>query len=229
MTRATGADPVHRRALLVTVFLLIAAAAALGGAATAGWARVSFQVPLRGSVVVRVGGADLVPALGPLALFALAAVAAALAVGGWARRLLGASLVGAALVPGWAVAWLTLPRGDGPQWDGPQWDGRSGLVAAATAAGELPARSVPDGPVMLLFWGPALAVLGAVLIAGAGAALVLRGHRMPRMSRRYRAPTVSRHPGSGHPGSGPSVPVTHHDLWERIDAGEDPTVPGDPR
>lgn len=205
MSGATGADPVHRRTLLAAVFLLIAAAAALGGAATAGWARVPFQVPLRGGVVVRVDGSDLLPALGPLALLALAAVAAVLATGGWARRLLGALLLGAALAPAWAVARSTENRG----------------LTAATAAGGLPARSVPDGTVTLLFWGPALAAAGAVLIAAAGAVLVLRGHRMPRMGRRYRAPTVL----------GPTalVPTTHHELWERIDAGEDPTVPGDPR
>ncbi|MGQ0774096.1 MAG: Trp biosynthesis-associated membrane protein [Pseudonocardiales bacterium] len=218
MSRATGADPVHRRALLVAVFLLAAAAAALGGAAAAGWARVPFQVPLRGSVAVRVGGSDLLPALGlppvlgPLALLALATVAAVLAAGGWARRLLGALLLGAAVVPGWAVARLA----EGPELNG--------LVAAATAAGGLPARSVLDGTVTLLFWGPTLAVVGAVLLACAGVVLVLCGHRMPRMGQRYRAPTRL---GPAVPTT--SVPTTHHELWERIDAGEDPTVPGDPR
>ncbi|MGH3928472.1 MAG: Trp biosynthesis-associated membrane protein, partial [Pseudonocardiaceae bacterium] len=91
-----------------------------------------------------------------------------------------------------------------------------GLIAAATVVGELPARSVPDGTVTLLFWGPALASAAAMLIAAAGTVLVLRGHRMPQLGRRYRAPTVL-------------VPTTHHELWERIDAGEDPTVSGDPR
>jgi len=212
VSRATGADPVHRRALLVVVFLLAAAAAALGGAAAAGWARVPFQVPLRGSVAVRVGGSDLLAALGPLALLALAAVAAVLAAGGWARRLLGALLLGAAVVPGWAVARLA----EDPELNG--------LVAAATAADGLPARSVPDGTVTLLFWGPTLAVVGAVLMACAGVVLVLCGHRMPRMGQRYRAPT-----GLGPSVPTTSVPTTHHELWERIDAGEDPTVPGDPR
>lgn len=211
MSRDTGAGPVHRRALVVAVFLLSAAAATLGGAATAGWARVWFQVPLRGTVAVRVDGSDLLPALGPLALLALASVAAVLATGGWARRLLGALLLGAALAPGWGVARLTQERG---------------LIGAATATGGLPARSVPDGTVTLLPWGPALAAVGAVLIAGAGAALVLRGHRMPRMGRRYRTPTTS--------GPTTSRPPQHHEpkyheLWERIDAGEDPTAPGDPR
>ncbi len=201
------ADPVPRRALLLVVSLLTGAAAVLGGAAAAGWARMSFQVPLRGDVVVRVDGSDLLPALGPLALLALAAVAAVLATGGWPRRLLGPLFLGAALVLGWTVARVP--------------DDRE-LTAAATLAGELPARSVPDGTATLLFWGPALAAAGAALLAAAGALLALRGHRMPRMGRRYRAPTVV-------VPTTPVVPTTHHELWERIDAGEDPTVPGDPR
>ena len=61
----------------------------------------------------------------------------------------------------------------------------------------------------------ALAFAGVVLLAGAGALLVLRGHHMPRMGSRYRAPAAR--------ASGPQ------ELWERIDAGEDPTARGDPR
>lgn len=210
MSRASGAAPADRRALLAAVFLLLAAAAALGGAAAAGWARVWFQIPLRGSVAVRVDGSDLLPALGPLALLALAAVAAVLATEGGVRRLLGVLLLGTSLVPGWKVA---------------QWTQERGLIIAA-AAGELPARSVPEGTVALLSWGPGLAVGGAVLIAGAGAVLLVRGHRMPRMGRRYRART-----GLEPTTPGPTVlmPTTHEQWWERIDAGEDPTALGDPR
>jgi hypothetical protein len=47
--------------------------------------------------------------------------------------------------------------------------------------------------------------------------LMLCGHRMPRMGRRYRVPADRA-----------SVPQERQ-LWERIDAGEDPTVPDDPR
>lgn len=191
-----------RRALLVTVVLLIGAAAALGGSAALGWARVGFEVPLRGTVTVQVDGADLAPALGPLALLALAAVAAVLATGGWARRLFGVLLLFVAVPPAMGVVRVAD-------------EGR--LVEIAVSVDQLPARSVPDGTVTVLPAGPALAGLGAVLLAAAGAALVLRGHRMPRMGRRYRAPTAP-----------PAVP-RDQELWERIDAGEDPTAPGDPR
>lgn len=193
---------VNRRALLATVALLIAAAAALGGASALGWALVGFQVPLRGIVDVRVAGADLIPALGPLALLALAAVAAVLATGGWLRRVFGGLLLLAAAPPAWGVVRMAE-------------EGR--LVDTALAAGQLPARAVPDGSVTVLLAGPVSASAGAGLLAAAGLVLVLSGHRMPRMGRRYRAPTTR--PGELH----------DQELWERIDAGEDPTVPGDPR
>lgn len=180
--------------------LLVAAAAALGGTAALDWARVGFQVPLQGVVTVHLHGADLVPALGPLALLALAAVAAVAATGGWARRLLGVLLLAVAAPAVVGVA---------------QVSDQARLVRSAAVAGELPGRAVPDRTITVLAAGPALAAAGAVLLAGAGAVLVLYGHRMPRMGRRYQAPTAR--------------PQRPQELWERIDAGEDPTAQGDPR
>ncbi|MGH3795356.1 MAG: Trp biosynthesis-associated membrane protein [Pseudonocardiaceae bacterium] len=190
----------NRRALIATVVLLLGAAAAFGGAAALGWARVGFQAPLRGSVPVQVNGSDLLPVLSPLALLALASVAAVLATGGWVRRLLGALLVVAAVPTGLGVARVT---------------DQSRLVGAAVSAGGRADRAVADGTVTLLPAGPVLTVIGAVLLAGAGVALVLWGHRMPRMGSRYRTPAAR----ASRP----------EELWERIDAGEDPTAQGDPR
>ncbi|MGH3755912.1 MAG: Trp biosynthesis-associated membrane protein, partial [Pseudonocardiaceae bacterium] len=127
--------PASRRALSATIALLIAAAAALGAAATLGWARVGFQVPLRGVVEVQVDGSEVLPALAPLALLALAAVAAALATGGWARRLLGVLLLVAAVPP--AVGVLRVAD---EGW----------LAGAAVSAAGLPARSVPAGTATVL-------------------------------------------------------------------------------
>jgi hypothetical protein len=48
---------------------------------------------------------------------------------------------------------------------------------------------------------------------------VVRGHRMPRLGRRYQSPTAphnERLPPDGR-------------FWERMDAGEDPTESGHPR
>ena len=76
---------------------------------------------------------------------------------------------------------------------------------------------MPDGTVAVLPAGPVLAATGAVLLAGAGVLLLLWGHRMPRLGARYRTP-----------GARPAI-ASEQQMWERIDAGEDPTVPGDPR
>ncbi len=194
--------PASRRALTATIALLIAASAALGGAAMLGWARVGFQVPLRGIVEVQVDGSEVVPVMVPLALLALAAVAAVLATGGWARWLLGALLLVAAAPPALGVLWVA-----DENW----------LTGAAVSAAGLPARSVPAGTATVLPAGPGFAAGGAVLLAVAGVALVMRGHRMPRLGRRYQAPTAR-----------PSGPPDGR-LWERMDAGEDPTASGHPR
>ncbi|MGH4005027.1 MAG: Trp biosynthesis-associated membrane protein, partial [Pseudonocardiaceae bacterium] len=131
--------PASRRALAVTVVLLIAASAALGGAAMLGWAQVGFHVPLRGIVEVRVDGAEAMPVLPALAVFALAAVAAVLATGGWVRWLLGALLLVAAVPP--AVGVLRVAD-------------ESWLTGAAVSATGLPARAVPAGTATVLLAGP---------------------------------------------------------------------------
>lgn len=191
-----------RRALTVTTMLLLAAAALLGGAAMLGWAQVAFRVPLRGIVQVRLEGSTVLPALGPLALLALAAVAGVLATGGWARAMLGVVLLAAAWLPVGAVLQIA--------------DGGS---RTAIAAADLPARSVPTGATTVLLGGPVLAAGGTVLIVAAGIVLVVRGHRMPRLGRRYQAP-----------GARSTQPApAEGQFWERMDAGEDPTMPGHPR
>ncbi|HSL09334.1 MAG TPA: Trp biosynthesis-associated membrane protein [Pseudonocardiaceae bacterium] len=195
---------VSRGALAVTIVLLTAASAALGSAAMLGWARIGFQVPLRGVVEVHVDGSEVLPVLAPLAVLALAAVAAVLATGGWARWLLGALLLGAAALP--AVGTLRVTDG-------------SWLTEAAVSAAGLPARSVPVGMATVLPVGPGFAAGGAALLAAAGVALVVRGHRMPRLGRRYQAPTVTVRPSDS----------PDERLWERMDAGEDPTASGHPR
>ncbi len=179
--------------------MLIAAAAALGGATMLGWAQVDLQMPKRGIIESRMDGSEVVPALAPLALLALAAVAAVLATGGWARRLLGGLLLVAAVPP-----ILGVLRAADEGW----------LIAAAVSTAE--ARLVHAGKITVLPAGPGFATVGAVLLVAAGVALVIRGHRMPRLGRRYQAPTSRR--------TGPE-----DGLWERMDAGEDPTVLGHPR
>lgn len=189
---------------MVTIAALIAAAAGLGGAAALGWAQIDVQAELRGIVQQRLTGSEVLSVLGPLAAFALAAVAAVLASSGWVRRLLGALLLGSAVLAAVAVLRVLDAR----------W-----LTDVAMAAADRPARSVPVGTATVLPAGPASAVAGASLLAVAGVVLVTRGHRMPRLGRRYEAPSARR---------AERLPPDAK-LWERLDAGEDPTAPGHPR
>jgi hypothetical protein len=193
-----------RGALAAVIVALIAASVLLGVSALLGWAQLDVREPLRGTVAVRADGSAVLPALSPLALLALAAVAAVLATGGWARWVLGALLLAAAVVPIVAVLRVVIEG---------RW-----LTAAVLAAVQLPARSVPVGTTTVLVAGPALAGGGAFLVAAAGVALVVRGHRMPRLGRRYQSPTA-RHNELTPEGR----------FWERMDAGEDPTESGHPR
>lgn len=190
-----------RRALAATVVLLVAAALALAAAATLAWARQVFAVPLRGAVPVTADGAAVAPVLGPLALLALAAVAAALGSAGWARRLLGVLLLAAAAAPALAVIGVVTGRVD--------------LAAAAGRAADLVARSQPHGPVTLLVAGPLVAAVGALLLAVAGLLLAVRGHRMPQLGSRYATPAQARR----------DAPDPQRALWDRLDAGSDPTDP----
>ncbi|MGW5050184.1 Trp biosynthesis-associated membrane protein [Actinokineospora sp. NPDC004072] len=112
-----------RRPLWTAVLALVLAAGALWGASALAWGgelkpRPGTDVP----IAVTVTGAEVAPALVPVALLALAGVAGLLALAGLWRRLLGPVLAAAAVYPIWA--------GLGAQ--SPSWG-----AAAAVAGGVL--------------------------------------------------------------------------------------------
>jgi hypothetical protein len=87
---------------------LPAAAAALWGASRLPWAtEVRTQPGTGNQVTVAHTGAEVAPMLVPLAVLAVAAVAGSVAVGGWARRLLGAVVA----LAGAGAVWLGLAEG----------------------------------------------------------------------------------------------------------------------
>ncbi|GLW90834.1 Trp biosynthesis-associated membrane protein [Actinokineospora globicatena] len=100
------ADPAPtpgRRPLWIVVGLLPPAAAALWGAAELTWEHVTRGRPGTDvTVTVDVTGGEVVPALVPLAVLAVAAVAGTLALGGVWRRLLGVIVVLLGVVPVYA-------------------------------------------------------------------------------------------------------------------------------
>ncbi|MGW4112311.1 Trp biosynthesis-associated membrane protein [Actinosynnema sp. NPDC004786] len=109
MSEPADARP-GRRPLWIVVALLLLAAVALWGASALTWDASADR-----------SGGEVVPALTPLALLCLAAIAAAVALGGWVRRVLGVVV----LLAGVAAAF------QGVDADGPV-TGR-GLVFAGAA------------------------------------------------------------------------------------------------
>lgn len=61
--------------------------------------------------------------------------------------------------------------------------------------------------------GPVLALVGGVLIIGAGGLLVFRGQRLPRLGAKYSAPAANR-----------AAPDSDGDLWNALSDGRDPTT-----
>jgi uncharacterized membrane protein (TIGR02234 family) len=197
VTGAAGPAPRRpgSRLLGLAVVGLLLAALALWGASRGTWLTATWDVPLRGRVVVTADGADTEPVLVPWALLALAAIGGLLATSGWGRRAVG-------VIVGVAGLWALLRA-------------VSGL--AAPAPGLLPASARQAGRAVgvevTVVW-PLLAALGGLLLVAAGALVAARGSVMPRLGARYEAP-----------GRGRARPVDEdRSLWEALDAGEDPTT-----
>src|SRR5205807_2025354 len=135
----------------------------LWGSSRLAWGVSVDAGPVGGAVVrVRAGG-EQVPALVPLALLSLAALAAVAGTGGWLRRALGV-LVALAGVAALAVAVGTASS------SGPAAIGLSQQQAGQLHGAE---RQIP--------FGHGLAGLGGALLVAGGVLLVWFGHRMPRM------------------------------------------------
>lgn len=178
------ADDVQRpakRSLLVTIAVLLLAAIAFWGASTLAWLELNPGSQVSSTIT----GSDLAGWLVPLAVLALAAVAAVLALPGVVRRVLGVGLA----VAGVLALWFVL---GGSPYDTPLSEANSD-----------PERTLT---------GPAAAIAGALLLLMAGALLLVRGHRMPRLGAKYSAP-----------GGTPPAKDADADLWRALSEGEDPT------
>ena len=203
-SRRTGSDEraarpgtPSRRLLLLVCLALAGAAAALEGAARLAWFTGGVDAVGRGTVSVTAAGADLLPALSAVALLALATVAAAVAIAGPARRVLGALVVAAGGYVGVEVVRLLVR---------PPTPADLAALPGAPTGGIAVAGSVALHP------GPLPAVLGAVLLIAAGVALAVADRRLPRLGTRYAAR--------------PERETADPDraTWEALDAGVDPTV-----
>ena len=188
------------RALGLVCLALAGSAAALWGSGQAVWHRVTADLPARGPQVVEVTGAQAHPALGGLALLALAGIAGAVATGGLPRRAVGLLLLLAGLAAGWlAVRGLLLdPFGtDGPVPRLPDVDAELLRYRPTTTTA-----------------APLLALLGALLLLAAGAAALVAERGLARLGARFAAP------GERRPPADPD-----RAAWQDLDAGRDPTDP----
>jgi hypothetical protein len=151
--------------LWTAILLLSLGAGGLWLASRLTWSWSRELTPLRGTVVVTEDGAHVATALVPLAVLALAAIAAVLAIGGWWRRLVGA-LVG---IAGLATIWV----------------GANGLPAVFGAH--------PTGyPLSQVVSGHALTIVAGCLIVAAAVIVVRNAAGMPRLGGNYQTPSAAR-------------------------------------
>ena len=226
-----------RRELLIVLLLGAAGAGLVLLTVRHGWAHVITRVPRPlPSSVVTVTGQELVPAAIPLAVAALAGLAAVIATRRLLRRVTGFVL--AAFGAGIAVA-LSLSisaadmRAAAAGGGGPAAGAAAGAAPGSTTSGVAPAGL--GAPVSGLHSHAVLADVpwrgaafaGALLIVAAGVLTAWRAGRLPVMSSRYEPP-VGRDPraaGEARAATAGDSPVRDSaGMWESLSRGEDPTA-----
>lgn len=190
-----------RRSLGLVCLLLLLAAGLLWVAGSLTWFSVTVPTATRGPQSTAATGAQLQPAITAVAALLLAAVAAAVALSGVARRALGVLVA----LAGVAAAWSTVAQLRTPPTPAQLVSAREGLSTGGQPVG--------TSAVSASAW-PWLAVAGAVLAVAAGVLLVVREGRMARLGARYAAP--------GARTETPADP--DRAAWEQLDDGRDPTV-----
>lgn len=188
----------------VPVVLLAVAALCLWASSRMTWVRVtSFDGlgEVRGTDLI---GATWAAATTPLALVLLAAIAAAFAVRGWARRVVAVLVVAVAVAA--AVPAVALVSGGDTA-------ARGGQLADLPDRAEVTASAVFLGPAVLVLVGAVAALVAAV-------ALLRTASAAGGLSERYAAPAARRAAAVGRTDT---EPPSQRVLWDALDAGDDPT------
>lgn len=189
------------------------AGAALAGAAGAAlvllaggrqWAAVRAHGALT-PVEQTLTGGELAGAVTALGWAGLAALAALLATGGWARRAVGALLVLLGAAAAWSAAGAV----------------RHAHVLAVAEERSALLRLSGEAAIDVSRWW-AVAAAGGALLAVTGALAVARGHRWPGLSARYERPGAV--PASARPARPAPAADDPVGLWKSLDRGEDPTA-----
>jgi uncharacterized membrane protein (TIGR02234 family) len=163
------------------------------------------QGPLRRSL--EVSGGSLAPVVPALGLAALAGVVAVLATRGLARRLVGVALQACGI--GVVVAAALQISPDDSTLDDRAGDALGTATAVATGGGT--------------GW-PWLAVVGGLMIIGAGGAAAWHGPLWPAMSARYDKPTGTAVPAEPQARERTAEGDAPLEQWRAMDRGEDPTL-----
>lgn len=213
----------QRARLLVPVVLLLLAAVLLWLASRATWLEVVAFNDQSGEVVRSLTGSDWQPALVPLALGAVAAIAAVALVRGIGARVIGAviALLGLAAVllvlsgvgdidTDRAHSVVTSSEGQARTDAGPGAEG-SAAVPEWSQITEISARAA----------GPAATGAGAFALLAAGVVVILRPARAVSRDDRYVTPAARRQDAAT---TVESDPDSGRDLWQDLDDGRDPTV-----
>ena len=185
----------------------VVGAALVAIAAGLTWWSADYVDPLTGPLTVALAGGSCVPELVPLALVGLAGLGASLATTGVPRRLVGLVLLASGLTVAIRSA---LSFGSAP----------AGLAGSLTRPAEL------VGAAQLHPVGPALALLGGLLLAASGV-LVLFGVGARRLGSKYERTASRAAARAGNEGEPRGL--EQGDWWKAFDAGADPTAStGDP-
>ena len=208
------------------VLLLVLGALGLWVSSRFTWVSVEAFNDQSGPALRDLAGADWQPGLVALALGAVAAVLGVVLTREFAARAVGAVVVILGVGAGaLAIGGFTEPDTDRVHSVVTQADDSSSTTegAASGAAssdtdGALPAWSqiveVEQHPV-----GPAIALVGSLLVLVAGAMLVVSPPPRTRVDSKYETPGARREQAAGASADADD-PRT---LWESIEAGEDPT------
>jgi Tryptophan-associated transmembrane protein (Trp_oprn_chp) len=198
-----------RRQYGATIAACVAGAGLVLLALRQSWARVDYTAPKplpSGSIPV--SGQDLLPAVGALALAALACMAAVIATRGLARRVVGVAMAGLGVwiavlvsepVPETTVLAAASGQAAGNGLAGSLAGGNSAISGGGPSGGGLPA--IGQASRVVLASGPwrAAALIGAVAVLAAGLAAAWLGPRWAVMSARFDQPARSARPGGGAP------------------------------
>jgi hypothetical protein len=197
-----------RRGRTTAILAILAAGALLLIASTQTWVSVSLRESP--DAALQVAGAAAVPVLAPLALASLA-VGGALSIAG---RVLGTIFGALALALGILLVILIAPVAVDP----PIGTVAATVTEATGIAGE-PAIAQLVASITAGAW-PAIALVCAAVLAGAGGVVLATAHRWRASGRRYRTDSPRSAPAAGAQETGTLDAI---DSWDDLSHGTDPT------